>query len=72
MLGARQSVGVDQLLQLAENEGLAKQNAQSIIEQVRGSLARWREFADQAQVPAIKAAEIGSILGASPRPRSGS
>jgi len=59
MQGARQSVGVDHLLQLAENEGLARQHAKSLIEQVRESLARWREFADEAQVPAIKAAEIG-------------
>lgn len=69
MLGARQTVGIDDLLQLAEKEGLSKQNAQSIIEQVRESLSLWREFADQAQVPAIKAAEIGYALGAAPPPR---
>ena len=64
ILGERRAAGVDHLLRLAENEGLARRNAESIIESVRASVARWREFADQAQVPAPKAAEMDRVLSA--------
>jgi hypothetical protein len=64
-------VGVDQLLLLAENEGLARRSAEGIIEQVRASVARWREFADQAQVPILQAAEVSHELTSAPRQRLG-
>lgn len=71
ILGERRAAGVEQLLALAENEGLARRQAEGIIEQVRASVARWREFADQAQVPILKAAEVSHALTAGPRQRLG-
>lgn len=71
ILGERRAAGVEQLLALAENEGLARRQAEDIIEQVRASVARWREFADQAQVPILKAAEVSHALTAGPRQRLG-
>jgi hypothetical protein len=35
-----------------------------IIDQVRAAVGRWREFAEQAQVPVLKAAEVGEVLRA--------
>ena len=71
ILGERCGAGVDHLLRLAENEGLARRSAEGIIEQVRASIARWREFADQAQVPILQAAEVSHALTAGPRQRLG-
>ncbi len=62
MLGTRHEVGMSQLLRLAESEGLAQRAAKAIIDEVRASVARWRDFADQSQVPAIKAAEVAHVL----------
>ena len=71
MLGERRAVGADHLLRLAENEGLARRSAEGIVEQVRASVARWREFADQAQVPILQAAEVSHALTSAPRQRHG-
>jgi pyrroloquinoline quinone (PQQ) biosynthesis protein C len=71
ILGERRAAGMEQLLALAENEGLARRQAESVIEQVRASVARWREFADQAQVPILKAAEVSHSLAPAPRQRLG-
>ncbi len=71
ILGERRALGVEHLLRLAENEGLARRDAEDLVEQVRASVARWREFADQAQVPALKAAEVGHELGPTPGRRPG-
>ncbi len=66
ILGERRNAGVEHLLRLAENEGLARRTAEGIIEQIRASVARWREFADHAQVPILTAAEIGHALSRAP------
>ena len=71
ILGERRAPGVEHLLRLAENEGLARREAEGLVEQVRASVARWREFADQAQVPALKAAEVGHVLSPTPSLRPG-
>jgi serine/threonine-protein kinase HipA len=71
ILGERRAAGVEHLLRLAENEGLARRSAEGIIEEVRAGIARWREFADQAQVPVLKAAEVGHALAVGPRHRLG-
>lgn len=71
ILGERRGAGVDHLLRLAENEGLARRSAEGIIEQVRASIARWREFADQAQVPTLQAAEVSHALTAGLHQRLG-
>jgi serine/threonine-protein kinase HipA len=71
ILGERRAAGVEHLLRLAENEGLARRSAEGIIEQVRAGIARWREFADQVQVPVLKAAEVGHALAVGPRHRLG-
>ena len=71
ILGERRAAGVEHLLALAKNEGLARRQAEGIIEQVRASIARWREFADQAQVPILKAAEVSHSLAPAPRQRFG-
>jgi len=71
ILGERRAAGVEHLLALAENEGLARRQAEGIIEQVRASVARWREFADQAQVPILQAAEVSHALTSGPRQRQG-
>ena len=71
ILGERRAAGVEHLLRLAENEGLDRRSAEGIIEQVRAGVARWREFADQAQVPILKAAEVSHALAIAPRHRLG-
>jgi len=71
ILGERRAVGVEHLLQLADNEGLDRKVATSVIDQVRAAVSRWREFTNQAQVPALKAAEVGQVLSAGPRQRLG-
>ncbi len=71
ILGERRAASVDNLLRLADNEGLDRRSAQGIIEQVRAGIARWREFADQARVPALKAAEVGQVLATAPSQRPG-
>jgi serine/threonine-protein kinase HipA len=71
ILGERRAAGLEHLLRLAENEGLARRSAESLIEQVRASVARWREFADQAQVPILKAAEVSHALNSASRQRLG-
>ncbi len=71
ILGERRATGLEHLLRLAENEGLARRSAEDIIAQVRASVARWREFADQAQVPTIKAAEVSHALTSAPRQHQG-
>ncbi len=71
ILGERRAVDVNYLLRLAENEGLARRSAEGVVAQVRASVARWREFADQAQVPVSKAAEVGHALTSAPRQRPG-
>jgi serine/threonine-protein kinase HipA len=71
ILGERRAAGLEHLLRLAENEGLARRSAEAIVEQVRASVARWREFADQAQVPILKAAEVSHALASAPRQRLG-
>jgi serine/threonine-protein kinase HipA len=64
ILGERRAAGLEHLFKLTETEGLARRSAEGIVEQVRTGVARWREFADQAQVPALKAAEVGRVLAA--------
>lgn len=64
VLGERRAADKSHLVKLAANEGLAPRDAAEIIERVRTSVARWRVFADQAGVPALKAAEVGRVFSA--------
>lgn len=67
--GDRWTTAQPHLVRLAESEGLDRRIAAGVIEEVRSAIARWREFADQAQVPSLKAAEVGQVLTSAPRPR---
>ena len=62
MAGERKAVGRVELLKLAETEALDRRQAITIIEQTRDAVARWREFAAQAEVPELKAAEVELVL----------
>jgi serine/threonine-protein kinase HipA len=50
------------LIELGESEALDRRTVRSMIEEVRSAISRWRVFAEQAQVPPIKAAEVDSVL----------
>ena len=67
--GDRWTTAQPHLVRLAESEGLDRRIAAGVIEEVRSAIALWREFADQAQVPSLKAAEVGQVLTSAPRPR---
>jgi len=71
ILGERRAAGMKHLLQLAGSEGLARRSAEGIIEQVQAAIARWREFADQAHVPALQAADVSQALAKGPGRRLG-
>jgi serine/threonine-protein kinase HipA len=60
--GERRAAGAVHLVKLADSEGLDRASARAIVDEVAGAIARWREFADQAGLPGIAAAEIGSAL----------
>jgi serine/threonine-protein kinase HipA len=54
------------LIELGESEALDRRTVRSMIEEVRSAISRWRVFAEQAQVPPIKAAEVSSVLQSHP------
>ncbi len=62
ILGERVSADATTLRRLAAAEALDRRAAEDIIEQVRSAVNRWREFADQAQVPAIPASAVDQVL----------
>ncbi len=62
LAGERKAVGRAELLTLAEAEALDRRQAITIIEQTRDAVSRWREFAVQAGVPELKAAEVDLVL----------
>jgi serine/threonine-protein kinase HipA len=62
ILGERVHADATHLSRLAANEGLDRRATEMIIDQVRTAVGRWREFAEQAQVPVRKAAEVGEVL----------
>ncbi|HEX3728719.1 MAG TPA: type II toxin-antitoxin system HipA family toxin [Opitutaceae bacterium] len=61
--GERRAADRSHLLRLAESEGLERRAALAVIEEVWAAILRWREFADAAQVPRARAAEVESLLG---------
>jgi hypothetical protein len=60
--GERQAAGRQHLLKLAESESLERRTALAVIDEVAAVVTRWREFAEQAQVPAALTAEIAAEL----------
>jgi serine/threonine-protein kinase HipA len=66
ILGERAEANAETLLRLAATEGLDRRAAEGVIDQVRAAVSRWREFAAEAGVPALKAAEISRVLRHSP------
>jgi serine/threonine-protein kinase HipA len=62
ILGERRQAGRGHLLKLADGEALDMKRALATIDEVRAAVNRWREFAEAAGVPALKASEIGSVL----------
>ncbi|MDI1320469.1 MAG: type II toxin-antitoxin system HipA family toxin [bacterium] len=58
LLGVRRAPDASHLLKLAEAEALDRRQAASVIEEVRVAVGRWREFAAEARVPDLKAAEV--------------
>lgn len=60
--GERRTASVKDLISLGHRAGLEKSATTAILDQIRAALARWRHFADEAEVPAIMAAEIGAQL----------
>jgi serine/threonine-protein kinase HipA len=57
VLGERRAAGVSHLRALARGESLELARAEEIIDEVRGAITRWREFAEAAGVLAMRAAE---------------
>ncbi|OHE79480.1 MAG: hypothetical protein A3G75_06410 [Verrucomicrobia bacterium RIFCSPLOWO2_12_FULL_64_8] len=66
ILGERAAVDASSLRRLAAAEGLDRRTVEGIIDHVRAAVGRWREFAEQAQVPDLKATEVGHILCVGP------
>ena len=62
LAGERRNADQSHLLKLAASEALDRRMAESVIEEVRAAIRRWRDFADQAQVPALPAAEVKNFL----------
>ena len=62
LAGERQKADQSHLLKLAASEALDRRRAESVIEEVSAAIRRWRDFADQAKVPALPAAEIQALL----------
>jgi serine/threonine-protein kinase HipA len=58
--GERRAAGIEHLKKLAVSESLDPKEAARVIDDVRGSLSKWRTFASEAGVPALTAAEIES------------
>lgn len=56
--GERRAAGLEHLKKLAATESLDVKEASRVIDEVRGALAQWRRFADEAGVPVMMAAEI--------------
>lgn len=56
--GERRAAGVEHLKKLAASESLDAKEAKRVIDEVRGALAKWRTFADEAGVPVLTAAEV--------------
>ncbi len=63
LVGERRIAGRSHLLKLAESEALDRRMAEAMIEEVHAAVSRWREFADEARVPAVRAAEIQNLIG---------
>jgi len=61
--GERRTAGRSELGKLAMTEALDRPQADDIIEQTRRAVSKWREFATEAGVPEINAAEVESALG---------
>ena len=64
LAGERRKADQSHLLKLAASEALDRRRAESVIEEVRAALRRWRDFADQAKVSALQAAEVQSAIKA--------
>jgi len=60
--GERRNAGRKHLAALAESEALDRRAALAVIEEVAAALARWHEFASQANVPAALAADVAFEL----------
>jgi serine/threonine-protein kinase HipA len=60
--GERRSAGRKHLMELAESEALDRRTVLAVIDEVAATLARWREFASQAKVPAALAADVAFEL----------
>ncbi len=67
--GERKAAGRTELLKLAETHGLDRRQANSIIDEIRAGVARWREFAGRAEVPGPKAIEVDGVLNRSLGPQ---
>lgn len=64
LAGERRNADQSHLLKLAVSEALDRRTAESIIAEVRATIRRWREFADEAKVPALPASEVHNQLKA--------
>jgi len=62
LAGERRNADQSHLFKLAASEALDRRMAESVIEEVRTAIRRWREFAEKAQVPALPAAEVHNQL----------
>jgi serine/threonine-protein kinase HipA len=62
ILGERADANAETLLRLAAAEGLDRRAAEGVIDQVRAAVSRWREFADQAEVPPLTTVETSRVL----------
>jgi serine/threonine-protein kinase HipA len=60
--GERTAANTAHLLKLAESEALDRRQAAAVIDEVRGAVGRWREFAEQSEVPALRISEVEHAL----------
>ncbi|MDP9838605.1 serine/threonine-protein kinase HipA [Neorhizobium huautlense] len=60
--GAGRAPDTSHMLKVAKAASIPPKAAHAIIDEVRTSLARWPEFAEEAGLPAIRTKELNSIL----------
>lgn len=60
--GKGKNIGIDDILAVAKKADISKKTAKNIIDQVKGSLQKWKEIADIAGIPNKTATELENIF----------
>jgi serine/threonine-protein kinase HipA len=59
--GKRKDITLDDILTIAKEISLKK--GKDIVNEIAGGVSRWKEFADEAGIPAKQMQEIGRLHG---------